>query len=153
MERRHRYETALRWTGNLGQGTATYRGYSREHEISGKGKSAAIPGSSDPVFRGDRARYNPEELLVGATAACHMLWFLHFCADAGLVVTDYEDAPVGEMVEHADGSGEFTRVELRPRVTLADPARAGELAAIHHRVHEKCAIARSLRCEVTVSPR
>lgn len=152
MERLHRYETTVRWTGNLGEGTATYRGYSRDHEIHAQNKSAAIAGSSDPLFRGDRTRYNPEELLVAAASACHMLWVLHLCADAGLVVTAYEDSPLGEQIEHGDGSGEFTRITLRPRIELNDPSRAGELAAIHEKVHEKCAVARSLRCEVTVKP-
>lgn len=152
MERMHRYETTVRWTGNLGQGTATYRGYSRNHEIHAQDKSAPIAGSSDPLFRGDRTRYNPEELLVAAASACHMLWVLHLCAEAGLVVTTYEDNPVGEQIEHADGSGEFTRITVRPKIELTDPSRAGELEKIHHRVHEKCAIARSLRCEVTVEP-
>jgi organic hydroperoxide reductase OsmC/OhrA len=153
MDRLHRYEMAVRWTGNLGQGTATYRAYARSHELRAEGKSAPIAGSSDPAFRGDPERYNPEELLVGATSACHMLWVLHLCADAGLVVTSYRDTPVGHQVEHADGSGEFTRIELWPEIELSDPARAGELREIHERAHAKCAIARSLRCEVTVAQR
>jgi organic hydroperoxide reductase OsmC/OhrA len=153
MDRLHRYEMAIRWTGNLGQGTATYRGYARDHELRGEGKGAPIPGSSDPAFRGDPARYNPEELLVGAASACHMLWVLHLCADAGLVVTSYRDSPVGHQVEHPDGSGEFTRIELRPEIELTDPSRSGELREIHERAHGKCAIARSLKCEVTVAPR
>lgn len=153
MKRLHRYEAAVRWTGNRGEGTAGYRAYGRDHELSAPGKLAPIAGSSDPMFRGDAARYNPEELIVAAAAACHMLWMLHLCADAGVVVTAYEDAPVGEQVEHEDGSGEFTRIELRPRIALADPSRAGELAALHARAHAHCAIARSLRCEVAIAPR
>ncbi len=67
-----------------------------------------IEGSSDPAFRGDASRYNPEELLLGALAACHMLWVLHLCADAGTVVMEYRDEAEGVAVEHPDGSGEFT---------------------------------------------
>src|SRR5581483_3047159 len=118
MERSHRYTIVNRWTGNLGPGTSSYRSYSRSHEISGAGKSVTIPGSSDPAFRGDASRYNPEELLLGALSACHMLWVLHLCADAGIVITEYVDEAEGEMAEHADGSGEFTRVTLRPRMKI-----------------------------------
>src|ERR1700751_1517352 len=125
-ERKHHYRTTTRWTGNLGTGTSAYAAYSRSHELSGPGKSAAIAGSSDPEFRGDPARYNPEELLVGALSACHMLWVLHLCADAGIAIAEYTDDAAGEMVEHADGSGEFTRVVLRPRMKIADAARAEE---------------------------
>ena len=150
--RTHQYQVTNRWTGNSGTGTSAYTAYSRNYEISGAGKSAVIPGSSDPAFRGDAARYNPEELLVGALSACHMLWALHYCADAGIVVTDYADNASGEMVERPDGSGEFTRVVLRPRMTITDPSRAEEAAAIHQRVHRVCALARSVNFEVACEP-
>ena len=141
-----------RWTGNLGSGTSAYKAYSRNHEIAGSGKGAAIAGSSDPAFRGDPARYNPEELLVGALSACHMLWALHYCADAGIVITDYTDDAAGEVAEHADGSGEFTRVTLRPRMTITDAGRIAEAIAIHERVHHVCALARSVNFEVVCEP-
>ena len=150
--RRHRYQVTNIWTGNLGPGTSAYRAYSRNHELSGKGKTAPIAGSSDPLFRGDPSRYNPEELLVGALSACHMLWVLHLCADAGIVLTAYTDEAFGEMEEHDDGSAEFTRVVLRPRMILADPARAAEAIAIHHRAHQVCALARSMNCPVEHEP-
>lgn len=150
--RRHSYRVTNVWTGNLGSGTSEYRAYSRNHDIFGAGKTGPIPGSSDPLFRGDPARYNPEELLVGALSACHMLWVLHLCADAGIVVTGYTDEALGEMGEHSDGSGEFTRVLLRPRMTLADPARADEAIAIHRRAHEVCALARSMNFRVEHDP-
>jgi organic hydroperoxide reductase OsmC/OhrA len=147
-ERKHHYRTTTRWTGNLGTGTSAYAAYSRSHELSGPGKSAAIAGSSDPAFRGDRARYNPEELLVSALSACHMLWVLHLCADAGIVITEYSDEAAGEMVEHADGSGEFTRVVLRPRMKITEPGRIAEAVAIHHRAHQVCCLARSMNFPV-----
>jgi organic hydroperoxide reductase OsmC/OhrA len=150
--RTHHYRVTNRWTGNLGSGTSAYTSYSRAHEISGAGKTAAIPGSSDPAFRGDRSRYNPEELLVGALSACHMLWALHYCADAGIVITDYSDDADGDMVERPDGSGEFTRVTLRPRMTITDAGRIADAAAIHQRVHHVCALARSVNFEVACEP-
>jgi organic hydroperoxide reductase OsmC/OhrA len=153
--RKHQYLITNRWTGNLGTGTSDYRSYGRDHELSADGKSATIPGSSDPLFRGDRSRYNPEELLVGSLSACHMLWALHYCADAGIVVVDYIDEPVGEMVEHPDGSGEFSRVVLRPRMKITAPSRIEDAIRIHARVHTVCAIARSVNfaveCEPTVT--
>ena len=148
--RTHRYRIANRWTGDKGAGTSSYTAYSRNHELSAEGKSAVIPGSSDPHFRGDPARYNPEELLLASASACHMLWVLHWCSDAGIVVTEYDDDAIGEMIEHPDGSAEFTQITLRPRMKITDPSRTAELAAIHHKVHEVCAIARSLRCPVSI---
>ena len=89
---------------------------------------------------------------MGALSACHMLWVLHLCADAGIVITDYRDEPEGLVVEHADGSGEFTRVVLRPRMTIADGARANDAAEIHRKAHALCALARSVNFEVACEP-
>jgi organic hydroperoxide reductase OsmC/OhrA len=151
-DRNHRYGISTRWTGNSGSGTSAYKAYSRNHEISAVGKDAPIPGSSDPHFRGDPKRYNPEELLLGSLSACHMLWVLHLCADAGIVVTEYVDDAEGEMVEHADGSGEFTRVVLRPKMKITDGGRVPDAAEVHHRAHELCAMARSVNFEVACEP-
>jgi organic hydroperoxide reductase OsmC/OhrA len=153
MSKVHRYIVNNRWTGNLGSGTSAYAAYGRNHELDGAAKSTPIPGSSDAVFRGDPSRYNPEELLVGALSACHMLVLLHLCADAGIVVTDYSDQAEGEVREHADGSGEFTRVILRPKMTIADAARIADAMALHHRAHELCFIARSVNFPVECEPR
>lgn len=150
--RTHRYIVTNRWTGNLGSGTSAYTAYSRDHELGGAAKDAPIPCSSDPMFRGDPSRYNPEELLVGALSACHMLVLLHLCADAGIVVTGYSDQAEGEMVEHPDGSGEFTRVILRPKITITDAARIPDAMALHHRAHELCFIARSVNFPVEHEP-
>jgi organic hydroperoxide reductase OsmC/OhrA len=152
MDRQHHYRIVNRWTGNLGTGTSAYFAYSRAHELSGPEKAAAIPGSSDPLFRGDRTRYNPEELLLGALSACHMLWVLHLSADADITIVNYEDDAWGEMAEHADGSGEFTRVVLRPRVTIAQAERVDDAAAIHAKAHKVCALARSMNFPVEHEP-
>lgn len=150
--RRHHYRLTSHWIGNLGSGTSTYTAYSRNYELSAEGKLLSIPGSSDPLFRGDRARYNPEELLVGALSSCHMLWVLHLCADAGIIVTDYFDESEGHVVEHADGSGEFTTVTLRPRMSITDSNKIAEAEAIHERAHSLCALARSVNFEVVCEP-
>ena len=150
--RQHHYQITNRWTGNLGQGTASYRGYSRNYDLSAEGKSAPIAGSSDPQFRGDRTRYNPEELLLGALSACHMLWVLHLCADAGIVVAEYLDEAEGEMIENPDGSGHFTTATLHPRMRITDPARAADAVAIHERAHHFCAMAQSVNFPVECQP-
>ncbi len=98
MQRKHHYSVAVVWTGNTGQGTRNYNGYERAHEIR-SGQKPVVPGSSDPAFRGDPTRYNPEELFVAALSSCHMLWYLHLCADAGIVVVSYEDHAEGTMID------------------------------------------------------
>jgi organic hydroperoxide reductase OsmC/OhrA len=153
MARRHRYEVTITWTGNTGTGTAGYRNYERSHEISAAGKSP-IAGSSDPTFRGDRTRWSPEDLLVASLSACHKLWFLHLCAEAGVVVDAYVDEAIGVMEESADGSGQFVEVTLRPRVNLAPGSDKAKAQSLHHQAHSKCFIARSVNfpvlCEAVI---
>ena len=147
----HRYSLAVTWTGNRGVGTADYRAYERSHEISAPGKPT-IPGSSDPAFRGDPARWNPEEMLVAAVSTCHQLWYLHLASAAGIRVVGYEDQPVGEMVETADGGGHFTGVTLHPRVTVAPGADIARAEALHHDAHALCFIANSVKFEIGCIP-
>src|SRR5215475_4558209 len=98
MGRRHSYSVRVAWTGNLGTGTSDYRGYSRDHDVSADGPPT-ISASSDPAFRGDEARWNPELELTAALSQCHMLWYLHLCAVSDVVVTGYADDAVGTMEE------------------------------------------------------
>jgi len=153
LTKTHRYAVTVQWTGNTGTGTSGYRSYERQHEISAGTEKPLIPGSSDPAFRGDPARWNPEELLVAAFSACHKLWYLHLCAEAGIIVLAYVDHAEGVMQETPDGSGHFERVVLRPQLTVApgsDMARAREL---HDAAHAKCFLARSVNFPVQHEPK
>lgn len=151
MAKLHHYQIDLKWTGNTGQGTAGYRQYQRSHEISAAHKPT-IPASSDPAFRGDKTRYNPEELLVASLSSCHMLWYLHLCADAGLVVIDYIDRPVGTMAETDNGGGRFTEVVLKPVVTLKAGSNLAQAAQLHEAAHHLCFIANSMNFPVRCEP-
>ena len=142
-DKQHVYAVSVNWTGNEGDGTAAYHSYSRAHRISAAGKPD-IQGSSDPSFRGDPARWSPEELLLASLSACHKLWYLGLCAQAGITVTAYEDNAEGTMVEEPGGAGHFTRVVLRPCVTLAAGSDRSRAEALHHKAHEMCFIARSV---------
>ncbi len=148
----HNYAVKTTWTGNRGTGTSAYTAYSRDHEISGVDKSAIILGSSDPAFRGDKTRFNPEELLLSALSTCHMLWYLHLCATFKVVVVDYIDEATGTMEETMDGSGQFSEVALYPRVTIADKALANLAVQLHQEAHHMCFIARSCNFKVSVHP-
>lgn len=151
MARDHQYSLDLTWTGNTGAGTRDYRGYSRDHEIAAEGPGV-LPGTADPVFRGVPDRWNPEQLFIASLAQCHLLTYLWLCVGSGVVVTAYSDAPSGVMQEEADGSGRFTSVTLRPRVTIdagSDPEIAREL---HDKVADYCFIARSVSVPILHEP-
>jgi hypothetical protein len=149
--KRHRYTLSIRWTGNKGPGTVSYRGYARDHVIAAPGKPD-IAGSSDPAFLGDPARWNPEEMLVASLSACHKLWYLHLCATAGIHVMEYIDEPMGEMAEMPEIGGRFLAVELRPRVTVPAGSDLRLAEDLHHDAHAKCYIANSVNFPVTCAP-
>lgn len=147
----HHYRVETDWTGNRGHGTRSYQGYERSHDIRVVGKPV-LAGSSDRAFRGDASRHNPEELLVAALSACHMLSYLHMATLAGVVVTAYRDVAEGTMQADAQG-GRFVTVVLRPTVTIdagSDPAKA---MAVHEDAHRACFIANSVNFPVRCEPR
>lgn len=144
--KRHRYAVKTVWSGAAEGGTRDYRSYSREHRLEFEGKPP-LRGSSDPAFRGDPSLYNPEELLVAALSACHMLWYLHLCAVGGIEVQAYEDRASGEMVEEP-GASRFTSVTLRPLVTVRGGSDRALALALHEKAHAECYIANSVNFPV-----
>jgi organic hydroperoxide reductase OsmC/OhrA len=151
VQRTHSYDVSVTWTGNRGSGTSGYRAYDRDHEVTADGR-APIASSSDPAFRGDPGRWNPELQLTAALSECHMLWYLHLCAVAGVTVTAYADDARGTMAEAADGSGRFTEVVLRPRITVADSSMLEAAAGLHKEANEKCFIANSVNFTLRHEP-
>lgn len=151
----HQFKGSLEWSGNLGTGTSAYDQYGRNFEVNTPGKFP-IHGSADPAFRGDAERINPEDFFLNALSSCHMLWYFHLCADAGVVVVAYRDEYEGMLEIGEGGIGRMTSVVLRPIVTIdaqASVANATDLAKqLHHKAHEKCFIANSVTTEVACEP-
>ena len=149
----HTYTCSTTWTGNTGKGTASYKAYSRDHVYSAPA-SPICPGPPILPSAATRGGYNPEELLVASLSSCHMLWYLHLCADAGVTVLAYRDEAKGTMVEDAAKGGHFTEVTLYPKVTIAKGSDAAKARQLHHAAHEKCYIANSVNfpvaCEAEV---
>jgi organic hydroperoxide reductase OsmC/OhrA len=149
--REHRYAVSLTWSGNLGSGTSGYRDYSRSYEIGADGKPA-IQGSADPAFRGDRSRWNPEELLVASLSACHKLSYLYLAAEARIIVTAYVDRAEGVMEVGRDGVGRFKSAVLHPTVTVAAGSDVERARTLHKPAHEMCFIANSVNFPVECEP-
>ncbi|MBL8563988.1 MAG: OsmC family protein [Gemmobacter sp.] len=147
----HEYTARVVWTGNRGEGTAHYRAYDRTWDIAVPGKPV-VHCSNDPLLGGDPGKMNPEDLLLSALSACHMLWYLHYASDAGLRVLGYEDSPLGQGELGPGGAGRFVKATLRPRVTLPEGSDLAAAKAIHHRIHTVCFIARSVSFPVDYEP-
>ena len=136
MSKHHNYKTTVEWTGNKGGGTTDAAAYERAHTFSVEGKVDIIC-SSDTPFRGDGSKHNPEDMLVYSLSSCHMLWYLHLCADAGVVVTDYKDTATGRMLQKDTGGGHFEEVVLHPVVTITDSSKIELANSLHEKAHEK----------------
>ncbi|ERR1700761_2407759 len=149
--KKHHYQIKINWTGNKGSGTSSYSAFGREHEISGMEKPV-IPASSDPAFRGDPKKYNPEELLIASLSSCHMLWYLHLCSENGVIVTSYAEQATGVMVEREDGSGHFQEVVLRPVVTVSESHMIAKANELHQKANAFCFIANSCNFPVHHDP-
>lgn len=151
MNGEHHYRLHSTWTGDRGTGTSGYRDYDRSVTLEVEGKPA-IAASADTPFRGDRAKWNPEELLLAALSECHLLSYLHACVTTGVVVTSYEDDAAGTMKEDGNSGGAFTEVVLHPRVTIADESMVEAATAAHRQAREWCFIANSVNFPVRHEP-
>jgi organic hydroperoxide reductase OsmC/OhrA len=139
----HSYEVSVRWTGDRGTGTSGYRDYGRDHVVTAAGKPDVL-GSADPTFRGDRDRWNPEEMVLAALSQCHMLSYLHVAVTLGITVVDYQDRASAALDLHRDGSGELTSALLRPVVTIREADRVDDARNAHAEANRLCFIARSV---------
>lgn len=151
MAKKHHYHTNLTWTGAGDHGTQNYRSYGRDYTIAIDGKPD-IAGSSDPAFRGDPGRHNPEDMFVASVSACHMLWYLHLCAVGGITVLSYRDSAEGVMSEGPDGPGKFEKITLRPAIVISKDSDPDKAKALHAAANEQCFIANSLNCPVEHDP-
>lgn len=143
----HEYTARVTWTGNTGQGTASYKGYDRTWNIETDGKPV-VHCSNDPLLGGDPTLHNPEDLLISALSACHMLWYLHLASEAGIAVQAYQDDPLAIGESERSGAGRFLRATLRPKITVPIGTDLAQADAIHGRIHAVCYIARSVNFPV-----
>jgi organic hydroperoxide reductase OsmC/OhrA len=151
MQGHHHYSITIKWTGNNGTGTDNYRNYERSHQIIIENKSTIL-GSSDAAFRGDKTKHNPEDMLVASLSSCHMLWYLHLCAEAGVVVLDYIDNAIGIMIESSNGGGQFIEVILNPIVIVKENSMSDRANELHRKANELCFIANSVNFPIHHNP-
>ncbi|SHG21685.1 OsmC family protein [Flagellimonas flava] len=149
----HTYTIHLKWIGSQEVGTKNYHSYNRDFEITAEGKQHSIAGSSDPSFRGDGTRYNPEDVFVSSLASCHMLWFLHLCSTHNIVVLEYTDNAMGTMTESKDGSGRFKEVTLYPEIVIDQAVDDNLIHELHKRANKMCFIANSCNFPIYHRPK
>ncbi|SFO00527.1 Organic hydroperoxide reductase OsmC/OhrA [Roseovarius lutimaris] len=152
MPREHDYTARVVWTGNRGEGTAHYKSYDRTWNVETPDKPV-IHCSNDPLLGGDPTLHNPEDMLIAALSACHMLWFLHLASDAGIIVHAYQDDPLAVGETDTTGASRFLRATLRPSITVPAGTDLKRANALHGEIHKTCFIARSVNFPVTYEPR
>ena len=140
------YYAKLVWSGGALGPTKSAESYSREFRAEIKGK-APLRGSAGAAFHGDPNLYDPEDLVLCALSACHMLSYLAVCAHAGIAVTSYEDSAVGTLARH-DGKVKFVDVLLRPKMVLVPGSDIAKARVLHEKAHNICVIANSVNFPV-----
>jgi organic hydroperoxide reductase OsmC/OhrA len=145
----HAYIVKIEWTGQRGVGTTAYDAYDRSFNLQA-GEKPVLECSSDTIFRGDELKYNPEDMLVASLASCHMLWYLHFCADNHITVLEYSDAAEGVLSLEKGKPSKFTSITLKPTVRIKEADKVELAAQLHHKAHEFCFIANSVNFPVKV---
>jgi len=151
MAKYHHYQIKVTWTGNNGSGTDYYTHYERSHIIEVENK-VQIFASADAPFLGDITKHNPEDFLLASLSTCHMLWYLHLCADAGVIVTAYIDNPTAILTQQEDGGGSFSEVTLYPKVSVKNESMIEKAIAMHQAANKKCFIANSVNFKVKHEP-
>ncbi|TKT84719.1 OsmC family protein [Dyadobacter frigoris] len=151
MNRLHNYKLSIKWSGNKGLGTSDYSAFDRDYSVEIEHKPI-LNGSADPTFRGDKTKFNPEDMLLASLSACHMLSYLHLCSVGGIVVIDYYDHATATMETRIDGGGQFTEVTLNPLVTVTDASMIDKALALHKRAGEVCFIANSVNFQIKHFP-
>ncbi len=149
-DEQHQFKCRLVWTGASSGQPFTYDTYSRDYRVEFEGKGP-FEGSSAPVFRGDPARHNPEDMLMAAISSCHFLTYIALCAKSRIEVISYEDSPEGTMAK-VDGVVKFTKAVLHPKVMIAAGADPERAKVLHERAHHHCFIANSMNFPVTAEP-
>ena len=147
------YRAAVDWSLAEGEDFPTGR-YSRGHNLMFDG-GLTVPGAASPHVVGNRwsvtGAVDPEQMLVGAINACHMLSFLHVAREAGFVVTHYRDEAVGIMEKNPTGKLWVSKVTLHPEISYAgERPCAHQSEQMHHKAHEVCFIASSVKTEIAV---
>lgn len=151
------YTATVLWTRQPTE-AFTDNQYSRAHLWSFDGgldvPASAAPGHVPPATSRPDA-VDPEEAFVASLSSCHMLFFLYHAARLGAVVDRYDDQASGVLEKNAQGRHWMSRVTLSPQVTwgAGKVPSSEELEALHHRAHDDCYIANSVRTEVVIEPR
>jgi len=151
MSKQHHYQAKIIWTGNTGSGTKSYTEYERSYSVLIDHK-IELQCSSDTPFRGDATKHNPEDFLLASLSSCHMLWYLHLCADAGIIVVDYTDNATGILSQNDNGSGCFTEVILHPIVTITEESMKSKAIELHQQANKMCFMANSVNFKVKHEP-
>ena len=132
--------------------------YSRKHVWQFDG-GVEVPASSSPqVVRlpmSEAAAVDPEEAFVASLSSCHMLWFLDIAARAGFIIDLYVDDAIGTLAKNIDGKFAMTVVTLKPHVIFSGDKRPSheDIQRMHHKAHEECFIATSVKSEVRCEPK
>ncbi|GAA4231130.1 OsmC family protein [Postechiella marina] len=145
---KHIFKAHVNWTLQEGETTTNTRGFSRKHNVNIENKDVGLEVSAAKMFRGDKALYNPEDLLLSALASCHMMSYLYVCSQNNIEVVSYTDNAEATLEVMSSGSGHFTSATLQPVVTIKDETKKDLALSLHKKANKLCFIANSCNFKI-----
>ena len=102
-----------------------------------------------PEFDGPGGKWSPETLLVAAVADCYLLTFRGIAKASRMPWSGLSVECAGTL-ERPDRTTQFTRFDLRARLTLPSHVSEEQARRILTRAEETCLITRSLTGQTTL---
>lgn len=143
MSFNHTFKATVNWQLGNTETTLNPKSFSRNHVVTITNKKTPLEVSAAKPFRGDDTLYNPEDLLLSALASCHMMSYLYVCSQNNIDVLSYTDTAEAILDVEASGSGHFSKVTLKPVVTIKDASQLELAKTLHVKANSLCFIANS----------
>ncbi|MGB5417272.1 OsmC family protein [Algibacter sp.] len=143
MSFNHIFKATVNWQLGINETTQNPKGFSRNHKVVIANKKTLLEVSAANAFRGDDTLYNPEDLLLTALASCHMMSYLYVCSQNNIEVLSYTDTAEAILNVEASGSGHFSKVSLKPVVTIKNASQIELAKTLHTKANSLCFIANS----------
>ncbi|MBJ06835.1 MAG: osmotically inducible protein OsmC [Verrucomicrobiaceae bacterium] len=127
-----------------------YKEYSRDHDLD-FGHGVTLRSSAATEYLGTEEVPDPEQAFVASLSSCHMLTFLAFASLQNLTLESYTDTAIGFLEKGESGKPLLSRIELHPVTVWSDGVTVSpeKLAELHHKAHEECFLANSVKTEIT----
>ena len=124
----------------------------RKGVAEGQGVEPSITFSAPPEFQGEAGIWTPEHFFTSAVATCFISTFQAIAAFSKFEAHALEVSVEG-LVEKGEGGFRFTRVTIRPVLTVQNELDRERGVRLLEKAEKACMVSRSLNSEIVLEPR